>query len=328
MANSRIPMFGSLMIALCVSATAQAQSGVDSYPSKPVTIVIPYVPGGSSDVEARLYTQKITESLHQPFIFDYKPGAGATIGTAFVAKAAPDGYTLLMTTASFTVAPALMMDKSPYDPIKDFAPISITTLTPDLLLVKAALPVKSVAEYIAYAKANPFKLNFATSGAGGINHLAGAWLHSTTNTMATYIHYKGGADVMRSLVSGEADSGVTPPLTAIPHIKSGKVRVLGVTTSERVKFMPEYPTVIEEGVPGYEWSQWVAVFAPGKTPPAIVNKLGAEFGKAAKLPDVIQKLEQGKLVVGSTPEQLRRLVAREVLAWRKVVQDTGIKLED
>jgi tripartite-type tricarboxylate transporter receptor subunit TctC len=316
-------------IAACLlSAGANVVQGQSNYPSRPVTIIIPYAPGGTTDIEARLYTQKIGERMGQPFVLDYKPGAGATLGAGQAAKAAPDGYTLLMHTATFTVAPALYGSKTPYDPIRDFAPISITTMTPDVFIVNASFPAKNLKEYIAYAAANPGKINFGTSGLGGINHLGGAWLHNATKTKVTFIHYKGGADVIRTVTSGEVHAGVSVPLTVLPQVKAGKMRMLAVTTAERVRFMPDVPTVMEQGVPNYEWSQWVGAFAPVKTPAAIIDRLGAEFARAAKLPDVVKALENGKLVVGSTPEELRKLVAREVPAWRRIVEESGAKLED
>ena len=328
MRHPGLTLAGALATAALSASTAFAQGAADAYPARPVTIVIPYGPGGSTDLEARLYTQKLTESLRQPFLIDYKPGAGATIGTAFVARAVPDGYTLLMHTATFSIAPATYGDKSPYDAIKDFAPVSLTTMTPDILVVTASLPVNNVREYIAYAKANPGRLNFGTSGMGGINHISGAWLHSTTNTAVTFVHYKGGNDIMRTLVSGEIQSVVAPPLIVLPHVKSGKVRALAVTTADRVSFLPDLPSLQEEGVPNCDWANWVAAFAPARTPAAIVNKLGAEFSRIVKLPDIVQKLGQGKVMVGSTPEELRKLVAREVPAWKKIVLENGIKSGD
>ncbi len=326
MSYTKITVIGITAAMLHVGAMpAQGQA---NYPTRPVTVVVPYGPGGTTDIEARLYTQKVSERLGQPYVIDYKPGAGTTIGTAFVARAVPDGYTLLMHTATFTVAPALYGAQTPYDPIRDFAPISITTMTPDVFIVNAAFPAKNLKEYLDYARANPGKINFGTSGQGGINHLGGAWLHNATNTKVTFIHYKGGADVIRTVSSGEVHAGVSVPLTVLPQAKAGKMRMLAVTTGERVKFMADVPTVMEEGVPNYEWSQWVGVFAPVKVSPVIIEKLGVEFARAARLPDVIQALERGKLVVGSTPEELRRLVAREVPAWRKIVQDSGAKLEE
>jgi len=326
MTYTRMTMIG--IAAMMLQAGSMPAQGQTSYPTRPVTIIIPYAPGGTTDIEGRLYAQKVSERLGQPFLIDYKPGAGTTIGTGIAAKAAPDGYTLLMHTATFTVAPALYGSKTPYDPIRDFAPISITTMTPDVFIVNANFPAKTLKEYIDYARTNPGKINFGTSGLGGINHLGGAWLHNATNTKVTFVHYKGGADVIRTVVSGEVHAGVSVPLTVLPQVKAGKMRMLAVTTGERVKFMADVPTVMEEGVPNYEWSQWVGVFAPVKVSRDIIEKLGAEFARAARLPDVVQALERGKLVVGSTPEELRRLVAREVPAWRKIVQESGAKLED
>ena len=183
--HCRLPVLFAATALLSAGAFAQS---ADNYPSRPVTVVLPYVPGGTTDIEARLYGEKIQANLKQPFVVDYKPGAGTTIGAAFVAKSAPDGHTLFMNTASFTVAPALYGDKSPYDPIRDFAPISITTMTPNFILVNAKMPIRNMKEYIAYVKANPEKVNFGTSGVGGINHLAGAWMHSLIDGKVTYIH--------------------------------------------------------------------------------------------------------------------------------------------
>ncbi len=322
--STLFPIFAATAL---LSGGALAQQSAADYPSRPVTIILPYVPGGTTDIEARLYNEKLQASLKQPFLVDFKPGAGTTIGAAFVMKSNPDGYTLLMNTASFTVAPALYGDRSPYDPIKDFAPVSITTMTPNFILVNNNLPVKTLKEYIAYVRANPNKVNFGTSGIGGINHLAGAWMHGLIGAKVTYIHYKGGNDTLRTLVSGETDAAFAPPLTALPYVKSGKIKALAVTTGERARILPDYAPAIDD-IPGYEWSQWVGVFAPAKTPPAIVAKLGVEFGKAAKQPDVIAKLEQGKMVVGSTPDELRKLVAREVPAWKKLVVETGAKIDE
>ncbi len=323
----------SLSASLSVFALAAIQCGgaiaqsADNFPSRPVTIVLPYVPGGTTDIEARLYNEKLSAALKQPFLVDYKPGAGTTIGAAYVMRSAPDGHTLLMNTASFTVAPALYGDKSPYDAVRDFAPISITTMTPNFFLVNNNIPVKTMKEYIAYVKANPGKVNFGTSGLGGINHLGGAWMHNLIGGKVTYIHYKGGNDTLRTLASGETDAAYAPPLTALPLMKAGKMRALAVTTEERARILPDYAPIADD-IPGYAWSQWVGVFAPVKTPAAIIAKLGVEFGRAAKQPDVIAKLEQGKMVVGSTPEELRKLVAREAPAWKRLVIETGAKIDE
>jgi tripartite-type tricarboxylate transporter receptor subunit TctC len=324
-------MLLSRSIVLCAavlaafSHTALAQS---DYPNKPVQVVIPYAPGGTTDVEARLYTQKLGEALGKSFVLDFKPGAGAVAGSNMVAKGVPDGYTILMTTASLAVSPALVKDL-PYDPVKDFAPISLMSKRATLILMHPSMPFKTFPEYVAFAKANPGKINFGTSGAGGIIHLAGAWLSSLTGTDVTFVHYKGSGQMYTDLLAGRVHVTPVTFTTGLPYIKSGKLKPLVVTAAERSKLL-DLPTVAEQGVPGFEYPSWFGVLAPPATPAPIVNKLSAELAKIAKLPDVVQKLGEtdGSQMVGSTPEQFRKMIITETARWKKLVAETGIKLED
>ena len=305
-----------------------AQGLAENYPARPVQVVVPFPPGGVTDVEARLYTQKLTENLGRAFVLDYKAGAGQTIGTGFVAKAAPDGYTLLVITSGFTVNPAFYKSL-PYDPARDFAPVSLMTKRPTLLVVHPSLPAKSVNEYLVYAKANPGKINWATNGAGGVTHLTGAWLHNATHTQVTIVHYKGSASLQLDLNAGRTQVTTTTFLTALPLIKSGKLRALAIASMDRSALLPDLQTIAEQAVPGYDYSSWLGIIAPAGIPPAILAKLSSELSKVAKTAEIAQKLaDEGTVMVGSTPEQFRRHIINEINRWQKLVEETGIKLEE
>ena len=301
-----------------------AQGAADNYPSRPVTIIVAVSAGASVDFEARLYANKLTEFMGKTFLVDYKPGAGTTIGTAYVAKSAPDGYTLLITSPSFTMA-ALSYPSLPYDNDRDFAPVSLMSKRGSMFLVHPQVPVKTMAEYFAYAQANPGKINVGTSGPGGVGHMSLELLHLLTNSKVTFVHYKGGAPSYAAIVKGEVDVVFGGPTAMMHHVKSGKLRILAFSTLERTKILPDVPA-ISETVPGYEYALWLGVTAPGATPPAIVNKLSAELARVAKAPDVAGKLEaDSATMVGSTPEFFRKHMAAETARLRRIVQETGIK---
>ena len=309
---------------------AQGTAGAANFPNKPVTIVLPFTPGASTDIETRLYQPRLMEFLKQPMLIDYRPGAGASLGTIYVAKSAPDGYTILAITSGFTVYPAFFpVDKLPYDPSKDFAPLSLINRRTAMLLVHPSLGVKNYQEYIAYARANPGAINFGTSGAGGAVHLPGAWLHNMTNTQATFIHYKGTGPLLPDLVAGRVHATYAFPVVTMPFVKAGKLRALGVTSADRIKNLPDIPAV-QEQVPGFDFTSWLGAFVPARTPTAIVNRLGAEFAKMARDPEIVRKLadEHYFVSVGSTPEQFRQYIAPQFDFWRKLVRDNGIKLEE
>ncbi len=310
--------------ALLGAASACAQA----YPSRPVVIINPF-PGGATEIGARIYSQKLTESLGKPFVVDYKPGGGSVIATNFVAKAPADGHTLLISSASFTISAATHPDL-PYDPIKDIAPISLTLIKPAMLMVHPSLPVNNFEEYIAYAKANPDKLNFGTTGAGGSYHLVGAWLHSLTNTQVTFAHYKGTSALFADQMAGRIHVSPSSIFNGLPHIKSGKLRAIIILSKERSSQLPGMKTVAEQGIPEFDYSSWEGMFTGGAVPRSIVATLSSEFGKIAKMPDVIQKFSgtDGSLVVGSTSEQFRQHVATEIGRWRKIVKDNNIKAVD
>ncbi len=309
------------------SASGLAQ-GIGDWPNRPVSWIIATSPGGGVDFESRLYSQKLNEAFGKPFVLDYKPGAGSTIGAAYVSKAAPDGYTILSMTPSHTISP-LVYATLPYNLDRDFSHISLTSKRPSLFLVHPSFPAKDFKQYVALARQNPDKYNIGTSGAGTIGHLALEWLHSLVGAKVTYVNFKGGGPSYTALISGQLDGVIGSPAAMIPHIKSGKARALVTTTSERLKVLPDLPTVQEEGYAGYDYAQWIGVVAPARTPVAIRERLSAELAKIVKMPDVYAKVaDDGTIMIGSSPEYLRKYISDEAARWRKVVNDSGIKLAE
>jgi len=310
-----------------LSGGAFAQSAADAWPARPVTIIVPVAPGSSTDLEARLYAQKLGEVTGgKTFLVDYKPGAGTTIGSGFVAKAAPDGYTTLLMSPSTLVSP-LAYPNLPFDPVRDFAPVSLMSKRPSLLLANPGLPANNLREFLAYAKANQNKINIGTAGAGSVGHLSVEWLYGASGIKPTFIHYKGGAPATAALVAGEIHSTLASPGAALPLVKAGKLKILAVTTTERIKPLPDVPTAAESGAPFWEYAQWLGFVMPAATPSAIVNKFAGELAKVAKSPDVAQRFaNDGMLMYGNTPEQFRQHIVAESARWAKLVKDTGVKL--
>lgn len=320
---------GTLVLALAgaVSSTGAWAQGVDAYPARPVTIIIPVAAGGPTDVEARVYARRMGELLGQPFVLDYKAGAGGAIGTAFVAKAAPDGHAILLIGGSYTVLPAVYKDLG-FDTLKDLAPISLMSEKPQILLVNPAFPARNFQEYVAYTRANPGKLNLGVTAQAGVNHLMTVWLHSLTQSKVAYIAYKGEGPMLPDLLSGRLDAAAIGIGTAIRLARAGKVRALGSSLTVRSKVWPELPTIAEQGTPQFSYTSWVGILAPGATPAGIVGKLSENFAKTARSPEVTGALEpDGWVLVGSTPAQFRQLIVTETERWRKLVADHGIQPE-
>ena len=313
-------------VILCgMTSSVLAQSAASTYPSRPVTIISPFAPGGSTDKDGRVWAQKLQESLGKAFVLDFKPGAGSTIGTNYVAKAAPDGYTLLIVSSGFSVNAATYSDL-PYDSVKDFTPLSLLVKRPTVLLVHPSVPVKSYPEYIAYAKARPGELNMATSGAGGISHMIGAWLHSATGTSITFVHYKGAGPMYTDLIAGRTQVTASSLFTSLPHIKPGKLRPLAILSAERSELLPSMKTVAEQGIPDFDYSAWTGLLMPASVPAAIVNRLSAEIGKHAKSPDMIERFaDDGTHVLGSSSEEFRRYLIGEITRWKRLAQEFNIK---
>jgi tripartite-type tricarboxylate transporter receptor subunit TctC len=328
MKSKSLKMQLMMVLMLCFSYPIAAQESVTSYPSRVVTIVIPFVPGGPVERDTRIWAQKLSLDLGKPFVLDFKGGAGSTIGTAFVAKAVPDGYTLLSVSSGFSVNPALYQNLS-FDTEKDLAPISHMRSVGSMLVVHPAFPAKNWPEYVAYVKANPGKVNFGTSGGGGVHHMAGAWLHSELKAKVTFIHYKGGGPVLLDVMAGRADAYPPTVSTALTQVKAGKLRVIAMMSIARSSLMPDIPTISEQGLPGFDFSSWGGVLTTGGTPAPIVNKLSNAMAKIAKDPEVIKYAAMdGTIMIGSTPEAFQRLITQEVQRWKKVVLENNIKLED
>jgi tripartite-type tricarboxylate transporter receptor subunit TctC len=312
--------------ALALNAGLAAAQGADNFPSKPITLIVPLAPGATVDIETRLYANKLSEQLKSQVLVDFKPGAGTTLGAAYVVRSAPDGYTLLSTSSSFAAAAALY-PTLPFDPLNDLAPVSLMSKAPYMLLINPQVPAKNIQEFIALARAKPGAINFGTSGQGGLPHILGEWLHSATNTKVTFVHYKGGAPAYLAVMSGEIQAAYAGLAPMIPQVKAGKVRAIGMTTAERSKLLPDVPSIAEQGVPEYDVSSWIGIFAPSKTPAAVTQKLSTEFARVAKSPDIIKRLEaEGVSPVGSTPEEFRKLYTSELAKLKKLGQDTGLKL--
>jgi len=301
--------------------SAEAQD----YPNRPIRLIVPQSAGGSTDLIARLLAQKMSDSLGQTVVVDNRPGAGSVNGTETAAKAAPDGYTLLTVAASFTITPALHQ-KLPFDSVRDFAPISQTATLPHILIVHPSVPVKSVKDLVALAKAKPGDLNVATSGIATSTHLAAELFMHLTGTKMVTVPYKGGSPSMTAMLAGQCQLNFAAMSTAIPHVRSGKVRAIAVSSGKRSVTAPEFPTIAEAGVPGYEHSSWVGLLAPAKTPRSIVARLSAEAIKAAEAPDTRPYLlKSGMEPVGSTPAEFAAVIKTEIAKWQKVVKAAGIK---
>ncbi len=317
---TRNSAFVVVLLLGCIAA-ARAQT----YPSRPIRYIVPQAPGGSSDTLARIVTQRVSDGLGQQLVVDNRPGATGIIGAEVVARANPDGYTLLQVATSHATNPA-MLAKLPYDTARDFAPVSLLSQQPNIWLAHPSVPVRNIKELIAYAKARPREVNFASSGTGGSQHLAGELLKSMTGIEMTHIPYKGSPPALVDVLAGRVPlmSSTMPP--ALPHIKSGKVRAIAVTSAKRSPVVPEVPTVAESGVPGYEAIAWQGLVAPAGTPNAVISRINAEFVKALKQPDIAAKLnDQGFETVASTPEWFTQYIKSEITKWSKVIKAAGIK---
>ena len=307
---------------------AHAAEPPAAYPSKPVRLVVPFTPGGSTDILARAVGQKLSESWGQPVVVDNRPGAGGIIGMETVAKAAPDGYTLVMGHIGTLAANPALYKTLPYDPVKDFAPVTLIARVPNVLVVGPAVPSRSVAELIALAKAKPGKLDYGSGGNGSAAHLATEYFKLKAGVDLQHIPYKGTAPALQDLLGGQIALMITGLPPVLPHVKAGKLRILGVASAQRLRQFPEIPTIAESGVPGFEATQWYGILAPAATPKEIVAKLNREFVKALRDPAVGEKLAgEGADPVGDTPGEFAAFIASEIDLWGKVIRATGAKAE-
>jgi tripartite-type tricarboxylate transporter receptor subunit TctC len=323
------PLRRELLLALAgVAACPRVLAQAEDYPNRPIRLIVPFAPGGGTDIVARILGQKIGEAWKQAVVVDNRAGANGTIGAHLAAKSPPDGYTLTMMTASHSVNVTLQGTKHPYDLLKDFAPISQVTRQPYVLVVNPNLPAKSVKELVVLAKSQPGKLTYGSSGIGGTSHLSGALLGALADVQLTHIPYRGGEPAMTAVVGGQIDMLFSTLLQSRGLIQGGKLRPLAVTTASRSAAIPELPTMQEAGVPRYEVVGWYGLLAPAGTPPAIVQKLNREIVRSLRLPDVGEKIAaEGSEPVGNTPEEFGAHIKAEIEKWRDLIQKTGIKTE-
>lgn len=323
------PLPGILRAAVAAGCilSLSSETLAQAYPNRPVRIVSPFAAGGSNDVIARIVAQKLGPPLGQSVIVDNRAGAGGVIGTEFSAKSAPDGYTLIMATnATFAIAAALRT--LPYDPVKDFAPIGLVGVSPYIVLVNPSLPVKTIKQLVALAKARPGELEFGSGGIGTPGHLAGEMLKTMTGIKMTHIPYKAGSQALTDLLGGHIAVTFSTTITSTQLIRSGRVRALAVTTSKRLAAFPDIPTVSESGVPGYEFVLWLGLAAPAGTPDAIVRQLNDALEKILQAKDLQDLLfAQSVEPLSSTPQELAEKIKRDLVIYAKLVQDAGARAE-
>jgi tripartite-type tricarboxylate transporter receptor subunit TctC len=297
------------------------------YPNKPVRFIVPYAPGGSSDILARTLGQKLSDSMGQPFVIDNRPGAGSMVGTEVLARSAADGYSIILSDMPHTINPSIN-PKVPYDPVKDFSPVSVIGVSPMFLFVHPAFEAKSVKELVALAKSQPGKIAIASGGNGATTHLVAELLQASAGIKLVHVPYKGAGPAIADVAAGQVPVTFTSMATAASLMKAGRLRVIGVTSGKRLAAFPDVPTFEELGLTGLNFEHWWGIMAPARTPPAIVARLHAEITKALAAPDVRDRFASLALEPRTnTPEQFRALIESDLARWAKVVRDAGIKLE-
>ena len=307
-----------------LSAVAFAADAV--YPNRPIRLVSPYAPGGSTTVTGRLLGEHLTSRWRQNVIFDNRPGGNTVIGTALVAKAQPDGYTILLTTTTHSILPSVM--KTPYDPVRDFAPVATLGVQPHVLVLHPGVPASTVQEVIALAKAKPGELTFASSSSGGTSHMAGEVFNMLAGVKTRHIPYKGGGPATIDLIGGHIQMFYSVPINIVGHVQSGKLKAVAVTGQSRLTALPQVPTFAENGIAGFDVKTWHGVFAPAGTSRAIVDKLSAEIGAFLGMPGIREKLEtMGMTTMISTPDQVGAMIKSELGLYRKVVRAANITIE-
>lgn len=329
--NMRIMMNTNCAVAaLCIaaySACAVFDTHAQTYPTRPIRLVVPQSAGGSTDLVARPLAQRVGDALKIAVVVDNRPGAGSTIGTDIAAKAPPDGHTLLAVAASFTMSPSLYK-KLPFDPLHDFAAISLLSSLPNILVVHPAQPVKSMKELIAYAKANPNKLNYSSSGMATGTHMSMELLKHLTGISMQHVPYKGGAPSVTALLSNEVQLCFATISTALPHVKSNRLRALAVSTAKRASAAPDVPAIAESGVAGYDYASWIGLLAPAKTPEAIIARWHTEAARVMQTTEMKNLLQhEGSEPVGGSPREFANTIKTEIDRWKRVAQSAGIKAE-
>ena len=316
-----------IFIVFFIVGAMAAPLGAQTYPNKPVRLVLPFPPGGATDILGRIVGQALAERLGQPVVPENRPGSGSNIGIEIVAKAKPDGYTLLLAATPLAISPSLYK-KLNFDTIKDLAPISLVGQIPNIFVVRPALPVKTLKEFVAYAKAHPGKVNYGSSGIGAPPHLAGELLKSLAKIDIVHVPYKGANQAMIGLMSGEVDMVVIGTPAALPQIQADKVRALAVLHDERLPSLPNVPTAKEAGIDHYVVTSWYGILAPAGTPRDIISRLNAEWVKIAALPDIKEKMEKaGVDPLSTTPEKFSEFIKVETARWGKVIREANVTID-
>ena len=315
-------------VALVLAAILPAFAHAQAYPQKPVRFIVPYAAGGAGDIFARTIAQKLSEAMGQQFIVDNRPGANGIIGTELVAKAPPDGYTIVMGNSAPMVLNPSLYAKLPYDPVKDFAPVTQGTLYPYILIVHPSIPARSVAELVKLAKAQPGQLQYGSSGNGGANHLAGEMFKRAAGVNIVHVPFKGSAPALADVLGGQISMMFDTIVTTVPQLQGGKVRALAVTGAKRAPQTPDVPTLREAAYP-VSVTSWQSILAPANTPRAIVDRLHQETVKALRMPDVIDRLATrgGNELVGNTPEEFAKVIRSELALYSKVIKEANIRLD-
>ena len=316
-----------ILIAVAIAAATILPASAQNFPSRPVRFIVPFAPGGNTDVQGRLIALKLTEKWNQQVVVDNRAGAGGTLGVEMLAKAPADGYTIALASfGNILVGPSLF-PKLPYDPLKDLTPVVLVSQPPGLLVVNPGLPVKNVGELVAYGKANPGKLNYGSAGNGTWNHLFAEHFKALAGIQMTHIPYKGANPAVTDVMGGQIQLAFAPFPSAVPQIKSGRLRVLGVTSAQRSPVLPEVPTVAESGLPGYSAASWFAVLGPAKMPQNVVTIVNRDTNAVLAQPEVKAAFAaDGTEPAGGTPEQLRESMRSGIAQWGKLVRDLGVKL--
>jgi tripartite-type tricarboxylate transporter receptor subunit TctC len=315
-------------LAAAAAATSWPALAQAPWPSRPIRYIVPFAPGGTTDILARVVGEKLAVALGQPVVIENKPGQGGSAGAAELARAAPDGYTIGGGTISSHAINATLYDKLPYDPATSFAPITLYATQPNVLLVHPSVPAASVKEFVALLKANPDKYSFGSAGNGTSQHISGELFKTLAGVKMQHIPYRGSGQMMPELLGGTLPVAFDNIATAIPHMKTGKLRALAVTTTQRSGVAPDVPTMVEAGLPGYELSSWQAVFAPAGTPKPVVDRIYAEIGRILKMPDVAKRLgDLGLDLSGMSPAELAAVIKADVPRLGKVVRDSGAKAD-
>ena len=324
----RRPTFGMLALsALALSAVAPTAMAQATYPSKPITLVVTYPPGGGADAMARLIAPQMGKALGQAIVIDNKPGAGGQIGAAAVAKASPDGYTLMLDASSFAVNPSLY-PKLPYDSSKAFQPVGVVALFPNVVLVNANFPAKNIAELVAAARKSKDAVSYASSGNGSAQHLAGALFESAAKVDMVHVPYKGGGPALNDVIGGQVPLFFGNLASTLQHVQSGKLKALAVTSAKRSPILPEVPTLNESGLKGTEIYEWNAIFAPANTPEPVMKKLALAFLQALESPEVKARVAQlGGEIQNGTPEQAKKFIEQQTQLWSRVIKDRNITTE-